>query len=326
MLTIYCLFDNTADSVSWQNVHQLALQLGQIFGPLLVKPFLLEIEPTTPGSNDTTIQTNTSELPLRNAGPQPEDVTVMYAYLIAGGLMVLTGFLLLAVSLKLKGKIALGHKPKPAVEAQTETETKELFSLKTCIIVLLLMYYVSQSTFMRTFNNYLVPFAVNHLGWSKTQGSDLATVYFAAGMLGNLLILVIIRFTSLEVIAFSGLAMCNVAALALSFLLDLHNSIMWVFSVLLAIGTSFVMSVLLAWTDKCIGISGFIGVMNGIAGAAGEIIISPFVGYLFDNVSYISLMYLTLASTLLCLVLMIALHVVGQHYVKKKHRIANSQT
>ena len=59
-----------------------------------------------------------------------------------------------------------------------------------------------------------------------------------------------------------------------------------------------------------------VGVIYTVAGSVGEIAFSPVIGYLLDSVSYMSLMYLVLASTVTCLALMIALLILARMYHK----------
>ena len=180
----------------------------------------------------------------------------------------------------------------------------------------LVFYCVFQSVFLRTFNNYIVPFTVSELGWTKAQGANLATTYFAASTVGKVFIIFMIRCLSMEVILNLGLVLCSISALALSFLLHYHVSVVWIFTCLLSLGTCFAASLLMAWTDKYIGLKGFIGVISSVAGSVGEIAFNPVLGYLLDSVSYMSLIYLVLASTVTCLVLMIVLQILARMYHK----------
>jgi hypothetical protein len=79
----------------------------------------------------------------------------------------------------------------------------------------------------------------------------------------------------------------------------------------LAVGTSATHSVMLAWTDKYIGIRGYLGIFNSVAGSVGDMIWSPVIGYLFEQRGPIFFLYITSCCTALCLLLMIVIQLLG---------------
>ena len=159
-------------------------------------------------------------------------------------------------------------------------------------------------------------FAVHYLGWTKSQTTYLLSAFFIAGTIAKFIMILLVRHVKLEISLFSGLILSVISTLALSLLVDVHSSIMWVFSILLSVGPTITSSVLLAWTDKHIGIKGHIGTIFSVAGALGSLAFSPLIGFLFDKVSYMSFMYLNLACTVLCTILVAVLEFIGQHYNK----------
>ena len=317
-LTVYSLFTDRIDSVSWQGVYQFALSIGALFGPLLTKPFLLEI-PEEPLRNNVTNATNTVTDSNIIFQPQPQDVTIMYAFLIVGAAIVFVGLVLILTNFLFGGITVAAREKKSPQDGATEGEgrSNSKGALWVAIVILLLLFYIFQSVYLRTFNNYLAPFAVNYLGWSKAEGADLTSAYFAAMMVGKIMIFGLVRVFSIEAILYSGLVLCNVGAVGLCFLLDVHVSIIWVFSSIISLGSCIAVSVLIAWTDKYIGIRGYVGIIYSVGGSIGEFAISPLFGFLFESVSYMWLMYLTLIATVTCSVLMITLQILGSQYQKR---------
>ena len=139
-------------------------------------------------------------------------------------------------------------------------------------------------------------------------------MYQAANVAFKVVVIFLVRSVKLEYQLFFGISLCNVAAFCLAFLIDIHWSIIWVFSIVLSIGIAATLAVLLAWTDKYIGIKGFIGVIFEVSGSVGEVAFSPLIGFLFEEVSYMSIMYLQAGCCAICFVILVMLQVLGMKF------------
>ena len=86
---------------------------------------------------------------------------------------------------------------------------------------------------------------------------------------------------------------------------------MWAGTLLLSAVTTIPMYVIISWIDKYIGLHGQVSTLQTSTGNVGKIMWSVVVGYMFEGVSYMAFLYLTAASTLGCLLAVVALHVLG---------------
>ena len=279
---------------------------GGMLGPIMVEPFLLKI-PHNSGLNVTNMNNTLSQ---NSSAIMEEDSQVMYGYMIGGVILLCVCLLYFAVYISFGG-IYIENTQQ---NKQNNNSTKTVKGLKGLIIVCLCIFYVFHSVFLRSYSNYILTFTVNHMGWTKTQGANLTSVYFAAAMIFKIMIIYIVRVVKFEILVFVGLIMSNIASISMLLFVDLHDSIIWVFTVLISCGTTTTYAVLLAWTDKYIGIKGYIGVMYSIAGSVGEMLFSAVIGYLFQNVSYYSYMYLLVSSTGICFVIMVMLQFIALRY------------
>jgi MFS family permease len=168
-------------------------------------------------------------------------------------------------------------------------------------------------------------FAVNHLHRTKSQTVYLISAFFLAGTIAKFIMLFLVTHVKIEISLFSGLIVSVISTLALSLLVNVHSSIMWVFSILLSVSPTIVSSVQLAWTDKHIGIKGHIGTIFSVAESLGSLAFSPLIGFLFDKVSYMSFMYLNLTSTILCTIFVAVLEVIGQRYNKEDAQLKSDK-
>ena len=300
-MTAYAMWENKDDSNSWLNAQRLSDALGGSLGPLLVTPFLSETTTLNVGNDSTDSTVNITAI------GSEEDTRIMYGFLIGGACVFLCGLLMFGMHCIFGGVYIHGQTKHG--ERQVVTP-RELLLLKTAIILLLIIYFILQSVIFRTYTNFITTFTVNWLGWSKSKGAALTSV-------SKLAMIFTIRFLSIETILFSGLTLLTVASVGLCFI-EMHDSLPWVFSILLGIAICFPLAVTVGWIDKYIGLRGLISILFSAGGSAGEIIMSPIIGILLERQMYRSYMYLTLGSSVGCLLTMVVLQVLGRKYKKKE--------
>ena len=320
-LTAYSLWSESKDSLFWLNIYQLGVSGGAMLGPIMVEPFLLQTDTASyHRKNATQLQITNNyrdlDIYIHNNENSSEymigqsETNVMFAFMVGGVLVVILSLCCFVAHFAFGGIYVVIQK-RHSSDSPTSTNAK---GLKILILVLLVFYYIFQSVFLRTYSNYILAFTVNYLGWTKTQGANLTAAYFAAGMIYKIPVIYLVRVVKTEILVFVGLIMCNIAAVVLVNFVDVHDSIMWVFSIIISCGTNTIYGVLIAWTDKYIGIKGFIGVLYTVSGSIGEVIFSAVVGYLLANVSYMSFMYLLVSCTGGCLLIMSILQYLGMKY------------
>ena len=153
----------------------------------------------------------------------------------------------------------------------------------------------------------------------------ITSAYYIAAVIAKVCNIFIVRLVSVDVLVFSGLILCNLSALVLVFLVEVHYIVIWICSIVLASGTSIIISVMLAWTDKYVGIKGHLGVLSSLCGNIGEIIYPGVTGIILERVSYMALMYITASCTMSCLILMLILQYLGMQYRKHVDALIGSE-
>ena len=247
------------------------------------------------------------------------DTNVMYGFLSGGVCLLLSGLLMLGLHCIFDGVYIHGQKTSENVK---KAMPRELVPLRIGIVVLLIVYFVSQSVILRTYANFIMTFSVNWLRWEKSKGAALTSTYHAATVVSKFVMIFLVRFLSIETILFIGLLFCNIASLGLCFI-EAHESLPWIFSILLGIAISLPLAVLLGWIDKYVGLRGQMSVLHSTSGSVGEVIVSPVIGYLMAEEMYRSYMFLILGSSVMCLLTMVVLQVLGQTYKRKEVALAS---
>jgi Na+/melibiose symporter-like transporter len=288
------------------------MSIGGICGPLVIEPFLLEHIELPPKSINVSLIadniTNNESIIETTFG----ETNVMYGYLIGGTSAVIISAMMFVAHSAYSG-IYVQRQAKGDHQERKSTP-RNLMSLKITFVVLLALFYVFQSIAIRTYGSYILAFSVNYLGWSKSDGANLTSVYFASSVAAKVILIFLVRQIKLEFLLFVGSFLCNVASLCLAFLVTFHWTIMWVFSCMLSVGISVLLAVMLAWTDKYVGLRGFIGVTNSVAGSVGDIIFAALTGFLFEQVSYISFLYLLAGCCVICLIILVILQILGMRF------------
>ena len=239
--------------------------------------------------------------------PPGSETYIMYAFLIGGSLCALLCIFFLL------GYRALGgihYTVRNPTQGGPRTR-RRLLPLRTGVIIVLFLFHVVTSIIVRTFASYIVTFTVNYLGWTKEKGSVLTSIVFIGAFVGKFACIFLVRVVKMEPQLFAGLLINIFGSVMLLFLIDLDDSVIWVCALIIALGDANITGTILAWTDKYVGIRGITGALYNIGGTVGEIAASPLVGWLFNDVSYKSFLYLIAISTVANLVFMILLQLMG---------------
>ena len=256
---------------------------------------------------DTLDQDQSSNIQKFNPFPH-DDTSVMYGFTIAALIMFFTGVLMFLAGGYLRG-----------VNFRSPPDQKEDFEivgtgqhLRRCFIVLLLLFSLIQSQYIRGFTSYLAVFVVDYLRWSKSSGAILTSVMFLSFAVFRI-ISIFIKIRSIFQIFF-GLLLCTVASILLSVFVQYHDAVIWTCTILLGIGYSAVLSAKLSWISDTTGDVGHLAVMSALANLIGEAAFSPLIAYLLENISYLSLLYMTAVSTGTGLLLMVLMQCVAWCY------------
>jgi hypothetical protein len=243
------------------------------------------------------------------------DTSVMYAYTICGSLLALMGIILFTTYAWFGGIYVVStqhHVHRPEQFAQDNTIPRNIF------IVLLIALYLLQALFSETYSNFAVSFSVSQLGWSTADGTYLLSAAAAFALAVRIIMIYLVRVISSGTLILVGIALCASIFLLQSFLVNIHWVVMWICTIAYYSSESIYQAVILAYQDKYVGIEGYLGITYPICSALIGAVASPVLGDLIENISPMYLLYVWLASSATCLVLVVVMQVIGKLYVERK--------
>ena len=171
-------------------------------------------------------------------------------------------------------------------EADEKNEEVRILKDNKCFVVsfvfLVFTVYWTYCTLELTYSNYLTTYAVEELGWSKSTGATLSSVFWASYTFGRVVGIFIIKYISVEILLCSNTVATIISLLPMVFFVHVHDSIMWISTVLTGLFISTIFACGLTFADAYIPLSGGIGSIYGAGCVVGSITSPTIIAPLFD--------------------------------------------
>ena len=295
---------------SWFLGFHLVATLAGVVSPLVLQPFMADDKSgdVCTESNSTTINSTCMKVTPGNISEEllleTDTTNIHIAFVIMAMVLIIASILLFVMYCCFQSQLSFVSSPTKADSIGVSKGTRHL------VAFLLAIHYVAYAFVKRLFPKYLLVFVVKELGWSKSSGSYLTSLYHTADTCGKILGLVLIRLAPFELYFFTQLIAYCVVMLAMIFLLSSGPIILYICVPLLAISVSNVTATSVIWTNKYIGLTGYVVSINTSAMKLGEVIAPMLAGYLMENVSSLSFLYLVLAGALCGLLILVVCQIV----------------
>ncbi|XP_050409313.1 sodium-dependent glucose transporter 1A-like [Patella vulgata] len=231
---------------------------------------------------------------------EPIETKLIYAYIISGILTLLSAIPFMVIYCRYKSKKMKRNQPKK----QENSPARDLpWKYYILAIVLLLVFYLTYCAVEDTFAAYLLTFMVMELKWTKAQGTQITSVYWAAFAISRFSGIFIIRCLRPVVLLFICLA--SLMLCLIGFLLCSHYQIhigIWIFAVLVGLSMSVIFPTGFSWAhENLLQITGKITSFILIAASSGTMTNPIIMGYLMGEVSPMWYCYLLVGESVLCI-------------------------
>ena len=241
-----------ADHGPWMQALHAIFGAGAWLGPLIARPFLAEemssdemgVPITT--TADVIIQTGsglkqlvntTMQLVMKNDGSSTEatikelqqTTDVMYAYLIVGLLCLSAGAIFSGLFLIGKRALCVLWSEEETLDASDSQQFKTLdqsYVIKLASLVF--AFYVSYCVLEMNYGNFLLTYAVKHLGWSKSMAASVTSAYWGSFMAGRICGIVVIRYIRPQVMLIIDVIMCMASLVPILLFAEDHIAVLWV--------------------------------------------------------------------------------------------------
>ena len=312
-----------------QFVH-FSFALGGVIGPFSVEPFLTPTQEkesisnqprnrtynteanktlvTTPGNKNVTmidsfINDSTTSVSKLTKSPQTTDV--YFAYIISGSLILL-------VSIPIIYQIFTERSQrKRQNEKDKQEKIKQPLPFKWFILVmsLICLFYALYCAVEDSFASFLTTFVVKQLKWSKSNGAQASSLFWAAFAIGRFSCIFAVRFLSSVKLL---LIACSLMAISLTLLtiFSIHNITagVWLASFLSGAGMAPVFPTAFSWMEnELVRVTGLVSAAVLVCSSAGFIINPVVLGYLIEEVSPIWFSYFLCGQSFLLLLVMFLL-------------------
>ena len=224
--------------------------------------------------------TESYSLIYMRAPMEEHETNVKYAYFIEGGLLCLISVSFFILYLSENGTCCIHQNEMEKTEG-FQTENNRTFFIS--FIVMIFIFYWVYCILELTYANYLTTYVVDELGWTKTTGASLTSVYWGIFTLGRIIGIFIVKYISVEMLLLSSTSLTILSLIPEVFFAHFHYSIMWISTVLFGLFISTIYASGLTFANMYVPFSGGVGSVFVAAGSLGALTGPVFVVSLFGT-------------------------------------------
>ncbi|KAK6192297.1 hypothetical protein SNE40_003789 [Patella caerulea] len=313
---------------TYMQAAHFAFAFGGVVSPQITAPFLaskagdetttfssLYLPSTVITSDNSTLSNNITTI------AEPVETKLIYAYIISGIVTVQSAIPFMVIYCRYKSQKMKRNQLK---KKQENGSIRDLpWKYYILAIILLNLFYVTYCVAENSFAAYLMTFVVMQLKWSKTKGTQITSVFWAAFAVSRFTGIFIIRCLRPVIMLF----IC-ITGLVLSFagfLLCSHYQIhigIWIFTVLVGLSMSVVFPTGFTWAHgNLLNITGKVTSLILVASSAGTVINPIIIGYLMEELSPMWYCYLLVGESILCLAIFVVLLFVAKFVLTNKRTV-----
>ena len=238
-----------------------------------------------------------------------------YAYLISGGFLLLAGLAFLVLYVTGSRPICIHKKEEQNPEELTKIEGNKI--LFVTFVVLVFIFYWMYCNLELSYSYYLMSYTVDELGWSKTDGASLTSVFWGTFTFGRIVGIFIVKYISTELLLLCSTILTILSLIPIVFFAHVHFSVMWISTVLFGFFISTIYASGLTFSDMYVSFSGGIGSVfvaaGSLGGLTGPIIVVP----LFSSYGMKVFVVLLLVSAVLQFLVFLGAWFVGKKKGKR---------
>ena len=205
---------------------------------------------------------------------------------------------------------------------------KETRGFRVQILVLLFFFYFLYVGMEVTYGGLILTFAVKYLGWTKSQGTLLTSVFWGSFALARGVAIFFGMCMSPALMLIADLVLTCLALAGLVMGLESNHLIIWFCTAILGAGMASIFPAGITWAERYMHITGKATSVFVVGSALGEMIVPALTGFLFEAKGPMWLLYIMLGSGLLSAVLYIIMQNLasnkGERYEKLTHWLGSS--
>lgn len=178
------------------------------------------------------------------------------------------------------------------------------------------LFYLLLSIYGRGYGNYTMAFTVEYLGWSKTNGALLTSLYWGAYVISRIIGVALITRCRPQVLIGVDLLLSISSTIPVLLAVHSHPAVYWACTLLYGLGNARIYATGFPWLAQYFAVTSTIGSVPVIGGLVGDILGPVLVGYLFENVTPMGFIWVSLAGGVMCLGLLVLMQLLAERYRK----------
>lgn len=298
----------------------LSYTIGGIIVPFATKPFMMshhsqinELSNATSNttdncSTDFTGSMNITELAsIKQNTSFFEDTSIenmknqiQYAFVVTSALVFLSAipYVIMASIGGFDFRDPMNSTKSDVVDGPTRICTgKRKWLLLSCSIGVTCLYCATEESL----NNFIVTFCIDYLEWDDAFSVTLLSMYWAASCIGGLGGIVIVRILRTNKLLFiTNIAWMSTFLVSLIAGLYKIHTLIWIFIPLSGLVMVIIMPAIISWTEEHVcDVTGVVSSMITISSGIGLSANPVFIGYMMENYSYMTFLYILFVESLL---------------------------
>ena len=200
-------------------------------------------------------------------------------------------------------------------------------SFRIPFLIGIFLFYMCYCVLEANYGNFLLAYAVEGLGWTKSMGATVTSVFWTTFMIGRGLGIIAVKLLSPQVMLGTACTLSVVSLLPLLLFANVYPDVLWISSAAVGLTMSTIFATGITWTERYVKVSSGTGAIFLTAGAAGEMLGPIFLSFLYQSFGIVSFVYIMFTSASVVLVLYVILQVAavrqGERYVKRDQEEEN---
>ncbi|ELU06808.1 hypothetical protein CAPTEDRAFT_82130, partial [Capitella teleta] len=301
---VLCLYIWGRGSGPYMQAMHFVFGLGAFVAPLLAEPFLSR-------TNSTNITDSTLDMIRFKFKQVARTVTSVFSSFtkVQFAYLVIAAFVLMVSLMFMLHCCCCGRCSCVAVKYHDSGVNykikKESPGFRVQILILLFVFYFFYVGMEVTYGGLVMSFAVNYLGWSKSSGTLVNSVFWGSFAAGRLLAIPLSKCLTPAVMIVADLVLTIFALAGLVIMLNTNHIMLWFCTATLGIGLASIFPTGITWAERYMQVTGKSTAVFVVGSALGEMLLPLVTGFLFQNKGPMWLMYLMMGCAFLSMIVYI---------------------
>jgi hypothetical protein len=227
---------------------------------------------------------------------------VKFAYLVIAIYLFMVAVLFQCLCCKTKCTL---KSLKLSSDLQNKPKIRMKIGFRIQLLTLLFFFFFLYVGMEITYGGLLLAFVVEKLGWSKTKGSLITSVFYGSFAVARGLSIFLAKCLTPSIFIITDLILTTIALIGLLICIDTNPAMLWYLNVVLGFGMASIFPSGISWAEQYIDLTGKATASFVVGSALGEMLVPAFTGFLFEQKGPMSLLYILTGSSLLSIVIYI---------------------